>query len=271
MTIVPIPLDKSRSVAEFFRQKGEVEIPRPERCPNEECGLREPLWKNGKYSRQVIYWGLCFLLQICRFRCWRCGKTASCPYGWLVPYRRFSAEVIAAGIEAYGQTEIGYRDLSTDLSDLDLAAIELDIRKEELCKEITKPVEPDESGEPRSRPAHTTVFYWVNFACKRVEALLTQMQKEQVQAKKRGSAIALLRTESQVANGNSLKALSAEKSNLLNRLSYAIVMSGSLLGQSDRLWHRLRAYFATRAESRNDILTGTRVRLSSTQSFELAI
>lgn len=128
MTIVPIPLRNSRSVVEFFRQGGRVEIPRPQQCFYDQCRLQEPLRKNGRYARQVIYWGLCFLVQILRFRCRRCGRTASCPYGCLVPYCRFSAEVIAAGIEAYVRAETTYRDVSTDLSDLELVNPEMDIR-----------------------------------------------------------------------------------------------------------------------------------------------
>src|SRR5271165_4518027 len=110
MTILPIPLENSSSVTEYFKQGGKVEVPRPLECPYEACRLKEPLRKNGSYARQVIYWGLFFLVQILRFRCKRCGRTASCPYGWLVPYRRFSVEVIAAGIEAYTSEKLGYRD-----------------------------------------------------------------------------------------------------------------------------------------------------------------
>ena len=116
MTIVPISLKNSSSVVEFFKHGGQVEIERPQQCFNAQCRLKEPMWKNGSYARQVIYWGLCFVLQILRFRCRQCGKTASCPYGWLVPYCRFSAEVITAGIEAYASEETTYTGVSTDLS-----------------------------------------------------------------------------------------------------------------------------------------------------------
>lgn len=273
MTIVPIPLKNSSSVVEFFKQGGEVEIPRPEQCVYAGCGLKQPLRKNGSYARQVIYWGLCFFVEILRFRCRRCGKTASCPYGWLVPYRRFSAEVIAAGIEAYATAEMKYRDLSIDLSDLELAEPEMDIRAEELFKKLageSLAKQADDAWE-RCRPAHTTVFHWVDFVCKRAEALLTQLQKELVQEKKRGKEIAKLPGESLVENPNSYKAGSHEKDDMLDRLSFATSAASRLLGQNMQQWYRLRAYFLRKAESRRDILTDTWVQLPITHTFELVI
>lgn len=259
MTIVPIPLKNSRSVVEYFRQEGKVEIPRPEECLYAECRLNQPLRKNGSYARQVVYWGLCFLVQILRFRCRRCGKTTSCPYGWLVPYRRFSAEVIATGIEAYADRETTYREQSTDLSDLELADPEMDIRDEEFCKQLVADgaaKQTDDGVESRCRPSRTTVFYWVDFVCKRIEALLMQLQKELVQEKKRGNELAKLPAESLV-NPNSYKAASDEKGSRLDRLSLATCTASQLIIQSKQQWYRLRAYFLAKAESRKDVLTDT--------------
>jgi len=274
MTIVPIPLKNSRSFVEFIKQGGKVEIPRPEECLFPDCRLKEPLRKNGSYARQVIYWGLCFLVQIVRFRCRRCGKTASCPYGWLVPYCRFSAEVIAAGVEAYARHEMSYWDVSIDLSDIELAEPEMDIRGEESYRELVleRPVRPtDEEGEQRCRPVRSTVFYWVKFVCNRIEGLLTQLQKELVQEKKRGREVETLPAESLVENPNSYKAARAEQVSMLDRLSFSTCVADRLLGRGKQQWYRLRAYFLTRAESREDVLTGTRVQLPITQSFELVI
>jgi hypothetical protein len=274
MTIVPIPLKNSSSVVEFFKQGGKVEIPRPEQCLYAKCGLRQPLRKNGSYARQVIYWGLCFLVQILRFRCRRCGKTTSCPYGWLVPYRRFSAEVIAASIEAYASMEVAYRGVSADLSDLELVEPEMDVREEELYENVFEGGAAKQVGgvdEPPCRPAHTTVFGWVDFACKRTEALLLQLQKELVQERKRGKEIAQLPPEGLVENPNSYKAASDEKDRMLDRLSFAMCTAVQLVTQSKQQWYRLRAYFLIKAETRKDVLTETRVQLPITQTFEPAI
>lgn len=274
MTILPIPAQNSSSVHEFFKQGGKVEIPRPQECSYELCRLQEPLRKNGSYARQVIYWGLYFLVQICRFRCKRCGRTASCPYSWLVPYRRFSAEVIAAGIEAYASKEVTYRDLDLELSDLELAEPEMDIRAEGLYENvveesIAKQIGKD--GEPRCRPAHTTIFNWVGFVCDRVEALLMQIQKELVQEKKRGRGEGKLPAESVAENPNSGKAASVTKGSKLDRVSFAACAARLLLARRQHEWYGLRAYFLAKAESRKDVLTDTQVRLPITQTFEQVI
>jgi hypothetical protein len=236
--------------------------------------LKEPLWKNGSYARQVIYWGLFFLIQICRFRCKRCGRTVSCPYGWLVPYRRFGAEVVSAGVQAYASREVRYKDLSADLSDLDLADPELDIRSEDLYKKVVAEhaaKQPGTTGQPVCRPAHTTVFYWLDFACSHIEGLLAQMQKELVQEKKRGRDVAELPAESAIENPNGHKAATATKQSLLDRLTFAMQTTGLWLGDSKQLWYKFRAYFLTKAESCKDMLTDTHLELPITQSFELAI
>src|SRR5580700_7893179 len=136
MAIVPIPLQNCKSVKEFFKKQGKVEIPRPQQCLYAKCGLKEPLWKNGSYVRQVIYWGFLFFVSIGRFRCWRCGKTASCPYGWLIPYRRFSAETVATAIETYAGQETTYRYLTEGLADLEFVDPEMDIRAEKMYQQI---------------------------------------------------------------------------------------------------------------------------------------
>ena len=268
MSIVPIPLKNSSSVVDFIKRGGKVEIPRPQQCTFPDCLLKEPLRKNGTYPRWVIYWSIRFLVFIVRFRCRRCGKTASCPYGWLVPYCRFSAEVIAAGVEAYARHELTYWDVSTDLSDIELAEPEMDIRKEESYEQLVSSSPADDESEPRCRPVRSTVFYWVNFVCRRIEGLLTQLQKELVQARKRGREVGALPAESLVENPNSYKATSDDKRRMLDRVSFATCAVDWLLGQGKQQWYRLRAYFLAKAESRNDLLTGTRLQMPITQSFE---
>lgn len=272
MTIVPIPLENSKSVVEYFKKGEEVEVPRPEQCLFEECRLKQSLRKNGSYTRQVIYWGICFLVQIFRFRCRGCGKTVSCPYGWLVPYCRFSAEVIAAGVEAYAQQDCSYLDLSIELSEMELAEPEMDIREGDLVKKFVgeeSSVQNEDLKGPQCRPVSSTVFRWVDFACKGIENLLMHFQKELVHEKKRGREVSTLLAESLVKNPNSYKAASLEKRSMLDRLSFAAYASGCLLGCGKQQWYRLRAYFLTKAETCNDLLASAPLRLSITQSLQL--
>jgi hypothetical protein len=274
MTILAIPLKHSSTAREFFEHAGEVEVPRPQECPNQLCGLKEPLWKNGSYPRQVIYWGLFFLILILRFRCKRCGKTASRPYGWLVPYRRFTCEVIAAAVEEYAGVKLTYRDVSAAVSDMALAGPEMDIRNTKLYKDMLRKhasKQPGAPGQPEGRPAHTTVFYWMAFVCRRVEVLLSQIQKELVLERKRGRTIGALPVESAVENPNAFKACTAEKRCLLHKVTCAIHTCRIWLGDGQQIWYRLRAYFLANAESRKDVLTDTPLVLSITQTFESAI
>jgi hypothetical protein len=117
-------------------------------------------------------------------------------------------------------------------------------------------------------PVASTVFYWVDFACKRIEELLQQMQKELV---RRGRQMELLPREANVENPNSYKAYAEGKSGMLDRLSFLTCASELLLGHSKQVWQKLRAYFLTAAEFRKDLLTGRFVKLSTTQTFESVI
>jgi hypothetical protein len=275
VTILPIPSQNCESVKEFFIKQGEVEIPRPQQCLNSECGLKEPLWKNGSYIRQVIYWGFLFFVSINRFRCWRCSKTASCPYSWLIPYRRSSVEVVVAAIEAYASQEVTYRGLNVDLSDLEFIDPEIDIRAEKMYEQIVeenKAKQIEDGSEKNSyRPAHTTVFYWIDFVCKRIESLLVQTQKELVHEQKRRKVEIELPAENIVENANSHKAATGDKWHILNLLSFLTLAAKLLVKHNEHTWQRLRAYFLVKAESRKDLLTDTVVKLFTTHTFELVL
>ena len=275
MAIVPIPRSNCSSVLEFFQQGCEIEVSRPPECVNEQCRLAERMRKHGKYMRQVIYWGWLFTIWIARFCCRRCGKTASRPPGWLIPYRRFSAEEVAAGIEAYAQKRTTYKELSWELNDEQPADPDLDISQEPAFKELTEDGrltkanrEPTDEDSGKYRPAANTIFYWVDFVCRRVEAVLMQTQKELVKKdlRKRGSM--RLPDETGVVNPNGWKAASTEKQRMLDRLSLATSRASNLLGKERQLWNGLRAYFLEKAESCKDLLTAVAIRLPRPQTFE---
>ena len=111
--------------------------------PESGCLLKAPLRKNGSYLRQVVYWGLAFAVLIFRFRCFRCGKTISRSYSWLVPYRRFAAEEVLCGIESYADSEVSYRGISTELSALEFVDSVFDIRQTQAYQRLAE----DESKE----------------------------------------------------------------------------------------------------------------------------
>ncbi len=178
--IVPVGVEICESVRQFFELGGQVEVTRPSQCPRpkEECGGLEPLRKNGTYPRQVIYWGMLFVLAILRFRCGKCGKTVSRPLSWLVPYKRFSAEMIAAGAEEYVAEETSYRKVSNVVSEADFVDEKEDIRQTKLYSELSvkKAIGVAVTKDGGSRPSHCTVFRWVEDLCKRVESTIQQLQ-----------------------------------------------------------------------------------------------
>jgi len=258
--IVPVEARVCEGVRQYFELNGEIEVSRPSRCPRRkaECGSTEPMRKNGSYPRQVIYWGLVFVLSILRFRCGRCGKTVSRPYSWLVPYKRFSAEVIAAGVEAYATAESKYRELSATLSESEFLEAERDIRQTEFYEKLsgTGEIKATVTKDKGCRPSHCAIFYWVDFVSKRIESVLQQVQKELVRRQKE---VKMLPPESFVENANSGKAQSSIKAKALDRLSFVTVAARLLLNESDRSWERLRTYFLTQAEYCKDLLTDTPV------------
>ncbi len=259
--IVPVEREKCRSARHFFESGGQIEVSRPVRCPRpkEECGGLEPLRKNGTYPRQVIYWGMLFVLAILRFRCGKCGKTVSRPLSWLVPYKRFSAEMIAAGVETYETEKTSYRDVSDGLSDPEFVENDEDIRQTQLHELMLsrKELKPAETRGGGSRPSHCAVFRWAGYLCRRVEPVVQQLQKELVRRQK---DLSLLPRESDVENPNSAQAHTAIKAQRLDRLSFAGFAARLLMNESDRAWWKLRAYFLTKAERCNDLLTDAPVR-----------
>jgi hypothetical protein len=259
--IVSVGPEVCESARQFFELGGNVEVPRPSRCPRpkEECGSLEPLRKNGTYPRQVIYWGILFVLAILRFRCGKCGKTVSRPLSWLVPHKRFSAEMIAAGVEAYLEAETSYRKVSDVVSEPEFVEEKEDIRQTKLHSELSskKELKAEVTRDGGSRPSHCTVFRWVDYLCKRVESTAQQLQKELVRRQK---DLRRLPREGSVQNPNSFKAQTETKAQKLNRLSFAGIAGRLLVSDSESPWWKLRAYFLRKSEYCNDLLTDARVR-----------
>jgi len=307
MAIVAVVSKECSSTRRFMEVNGEVEVERPEECVNADCQLKEPLWKHGGYLRQVLYWGFAFLVYIWRFRCRRCGKTVSRPYQWLVPYRRFTAEVLATGIERYADVLTSYRDVGGELADLEFTEPALDIRdtrgykrlEEEAAEQLAEKESVNEqekipwskarwAGRDRGalsvarekarrkgkiieqRPAHTAVFKWLGFACEQSKGWMTQIQKELVREWKRSQKELLLPAES-VRNANSEKAHTKEKAVLLHGLSYASLAAKLLVNRESNGWLQLRAYFFAKAESCKEIFSKTIVQFPTTHTIEPSI
>jgi hypothetical protein len=258
--IVAVELEVCPTVRKFFELGGNVEVARPSRClrPKEECGSLEPLRKNGTYPRQVIYWGMLFVLAILRFRCGKCGKTVSRPFGWLVPYKRYSAEMIVSSVEPYVAVEISYRQVSDVVSEPEFVEEKEDIQQTKLYGELLskKAIVAAVTKDGGSRPSHCTVFRWVDYMCKRVESIIQQLQKELVRRQK---DLWRLPREGSIENPNRLKAQTEIKAKRLDLASFVDFAAGVLVRASEKRWWQLRAYFLTQAEYCKDLLTDTGV------------
>jgi hypothetical protein len=180
--------------------------------------------------------------------------------------------MVAQGIENYAGTEIAYRHLSIALSELEFAEAGMDIREEKMYKQMVEDNKLLDDNEKKGcRPAHTTVFYWIEFICKRVEGLLMQVQKELVHEQERRKLAIDLPYESTFENPNSDKAASVAKASMLHLMTFLSLAAVLLLKRDERVWQRLRAYFLTKAESCKDLLTDMIVRLFTTHTFELEL
>lgn len=263
MTIVPIPLENCSSVKDFFEKGGQVQVPRPQVCSFATCQLKKPLRKHGGYFRQMVYWGFAFLVYVCRFRCGKCGRTVSCPYSWMIPYCRFPAELISMSLDRYTELieEATYRQLSTDLSDLEFIDSELDIRETEFyhllktrgAVNARMKDRKSDNSLPVEEPAHTTIWTWLSLMCRQIEKQLMQIQKERVREWKRSAHGMYFPLETR--NANSKKAFTEEKTRQLDLLSLARVACRPLIDGAHYVWWKLRTYFLEKAETRFDLLT----------------
>ncbi len=243
-----------------------IEVPAPEHCLQEHCRSPHPLSRHGSYTRQVLEGIMQLMVLIYRFRCGMCGKTVSCPYSFLVPYRRFTAKLICQGVENYGTDETTYTDQSDGLSVFD------DTKCDETEKsEVAPQIETPSISRDGCHPARSTVFSWVDFVCKRIVQTLQQMEKELVL---RGHDLQQLRPESCFVNENAWKAggkkyrHQQQKPDQLNKLTYAIATAGPLLESERSTVEKLRAYFLGSAERCLDLLSDVSVVLSTTHTSE---
>jgi hypothetical protein len=273
---LPEFLKKAREVGEGDGGGGERwkvyarEVPTPARCPKEECQFEGRLRRNGSYTRQVIEGMVHLLVVIFRFRCRLCGSTVSCPYSFLVPYRRFTGRLICQGIERYGDKPTSYRETSADLS-------VYEEKEEEESTVDDAPaqckVQPEDAvgGKEGFCPVRATVFSWVDFLCKRIEKVLQQVEKELVL---QGFDMKKLRREREFRNKNASKAgaeryeRQREKPRELDKLTYGLAAGRELVGGDRSTMEKLRAYFLKSAERCLDLLTDVSVVLPITQTSE---
>jgi hypothetical protein len=254
-----------------------TEVVAPSFCAQQDCDADEPLRCCGSYPRQVIEGVLMVLLLIYRFRCRSCGKTASCPYSFLVPYRRFTAKWICWGIELYGAgpDQTTYDEVSVELS----TGVTLGESVHSACSAQEELEETAKETNSQKRkdgycPARSTVFNWVDFACKRIDMMVQQTEKELVL---RNFDTMDLPSENQFRNNNGCKAgkerykHQQDKPRQLNKLSYGLGLGRLFSNGEQGALLKLRAYFFQSAERCADLLSDVFVVLPTAHTSEQAL
>ncbi len=216
-----IPACGVNGLAEYV-EKRQVAIPRPEQCGN--CRQKGSLWKHGCFERWAIEAEIEVLLKIQRFICKACGRTTSCLFEFLVPYRQFTVALIAQGVSNYASEQTTYRSEAEGLSKL-------------------------ESGDT-PKPSHCQVYRWVRTVCDKVQNLLLQAQKTMVMT---GRAVELEESKSNICP-NAYNAKSSSKSASLNLLAELNCMSKTIFGGAGLA--ALHAYLLQSVEALQAVFAG---------------
>lgn len=225
------------SLAEYVDAGGSVSVPRPGKC--EECASRK-IWRHTGYSRMACDSdGRRESVWIERFRCGECGLVMSCLFEFLIPYVRYTLQVVAAWISQYIETA-------------------------GMTYEIL--------GWSGNGDEKTNAFRKVGLFSSLVEELMGSVQTEAML--NRPENVEMRRAESECPNSH--RAHSAEKSAALNNAATLIAWCRELMqcaqSAGDEILHSLHCYFMTTAESSRSILSGRkRLGLSNQQSLQRAI
>lgn len=213
-----------KCLAEYLSEGKDYEVPRPEVCPGEDCGLSNCFWKHTGYSRDVLDLDQLVSVNVQRFRCKFCGQVVSCLFSFLVPYRRYSAEVIGGSVEVYATAP------------------------------AAKAVESYMRIAGNLNCSRMAVFRWTELLGKNAQKLLVQAQKEFMLA---GGAWEELSAIPEGGKSPSMgRAKSVEKKSLLNDLFGLVEVSKVFLGSKQSVLEKLHTHFLKNIESRQLILAG---------------
>lgn len=233
-----IPVFGLATLAEYLKVKDQIEVPRPVQCPG--CKESGTFWKHDFFERQAIEGEVRALVRIQRFLCRACGLAVSCLFAFLVPYRQFTAAMVAKACEVYACEETTYREEAEELSVL--------------------------NSEDPPEPSHAQVFRWVNCLAQKSEQLLYQLQKEFVM---RGDVEKL---EIAVLDNcpNACKAQSLEKAKVLNQACELVHCTRLAFAVNNPL-AELHAHFLKAVESLQAAFSGREPKLSNPQTMKQVI
>lgn len=232
-----IPVFVLSSLEAYVKADGSAEVPRPQECIS--CGRSQCFWKHSGYSRTAIEDGADVPIKIQRFKCRHsdCRSTVSCPFSFLVPYRRYTVRAIANGVELYATTPTSYRKVADGIG----------------------------IGKTDRSAGRSSVHRWVNELASKAKELLCQVQKECVLIGRPWQDLAALPEEGACPNAH--RATTENKEEQLNVLMLLLLMARFLLGSDTSVLEQLQAHFFRHVESPQLIFTGGGIDTGPQQSL----
>lgn len=217
------------SIEEYLSHTGEESGEIQRECP--ECGGR--LWKNGSYRRVCLTLQFCVVLRIQRVICKNCGKSGSCLYEFLIPYKRYEGSIQALYVHQLFQSNSTYRNAA-------------------WC---------DEDGERNDAEASLSRAYRaVSDACDSAENLLQQIQQVCIE-----EGVVIPEIERKVTTQQK-RARTLTKKRLLGFLVLVLQLLGRLGLKVKPSWVSVKKYM-----SRGYALPELGFRLSAPQTLKQAL
>lgn len=230
-----IPVIGIHSLLEYEQWNIPASGCRPRKCPS--CGAQGSFWNHGKYARKIVEGAKVAEVNVYRYICKSCGIVVSCPFSFIVPYKRFSACTIADAMERYVLSATAYRQVACEMSDL--------------------------NSDLPPRPSHSQIFSWLASLLLKTAVLLFQLQKE-----------VLLRGRQNMLKPHALdlpkRTRTLHKQALILQLVEFIDMLSSLDATTDGAasLFQAHAFFLSEVESLQSIFCGRPLRLPTPHSIE---
>jgi len=210
---------------------------RPTVCP--ECQAEHSFWIKAYYFRWAVEGDLFEVIPVPRYICRWCSEVVSVLFAFLVPYRQFTLECLARGVQDYILTKTSYREVASDIGNND---------------------------ESIQRPSHSQIWTWVHLLA---ESSLQKIEIAMQRACMNAGTESKLPAASQHCCLNSIRAQSIEKARKLNSSARVLALVAILLQRNKgNLVEALQTYFLEFVQPPISILTGRGIRLASPQSLK---
>jgi hypothetical protein len=174
-------------------------------------------------------------VRIQRFICRYCELVVSCLFSFLVPYRQYSAKIIAESVETY------------------------------VTAPIAVPVETYRKVAEEREMSRMTLFRWVEMLAVKSGGLYGQVQKEFMISGRPWQMLSSLPGQGESPSAE--RAKKVKKRKRLNDLFRLMEISKVFIGSVASVLEKLHAYFLKNIESRQIILSGWEITQWTQQSM----